>query len=320
MTNSNVSKNHSYGSLKRTAKHQPRKRFGQNFLHDQSIISQIVDSIGLSRDDNLIEIGPGMGALTEPLLEQVDVMTVIELDRDLASSLRIRIGANSHPNFNIITANAMQFDYSSLYYQQNSNNLDRNIIDENNAVDKEVEGTNQDSSEPKKLRIVGNLPYNISTPLLFTLLQYSDIIEDMHFMLQKEVVERITAEVGSKIYGRLSVIMQYFCETEYLLTVPKGAFNPPPKVTSAVFRLRPHLVKPVQANDEKLFALVVREAFNHRRKTLRAIFKQSSLLPTLTDEDFASIGIEGNARPETLSVEDFVELSNLVHAKPHESV
>ena len=293
MTHSEASKHPLHDTLKKAAKHQPRKRFGQNFLHDETIISQIVDSINLNRDDNLVEIGPGMGALTEPLLEQVEAMTVIELDRDLASSLRIRIGANSHPNFNIINANAMQFDYSTLYA-------------------KEADGA---EAQPKKLRIVGNLPYNISTPLLFTLLQYSDIIEDMHFMLQKEVVERITADVGSKIYGRLSVIMQYFCETEYLLTVPRGAFNPPPKVTSAVFRLRPHPSKPVQAEDEKLFALVVRETFNHRRKTLRAIFKQSSLMPTLTDEDFSSIGIEGNARPETLDVKDFVLLSNLVSAK-----
>lgn len=266
--------------------HQPRKRFGQNFLHDTSIIGQIVDDIHLQRDDNLVEIGPGMGALTEPLLAQVDSMTVIELDRDLAGSLKLRIGANSHPDFTIITANAMQFDYSTLYSQE----------------------------EGKKLRVVGNLPYNISTPLLFKLLDYSDIIEDMHFMLQKEVVQRITAEVGSKIYGRLSVIMQYFCETQYLLTVPKGAFNPPPKVTSAVFRLRPHQVKPVVANDEDMFALVVRETFNHRRKTLRAIFKKSALMPTLSDDDIATIGIDGNARPETLSVTDFVNLSNLVIA------
>lgn len=289
MTQSDSSKHPLDATLKRSAKHQPRKRFGQNFLHDSSIISQIVDSINLNRDDNLVEIGPGMGALTEPLLEQVDAMTVIELDRDLASSLRIRIGANSHEHFDIITANAMNFDYASLY--------------------------DADSENPKKLRVVGNLPYNISTPLLFKLLDYADIIEDMHFMLQKEVVERITADVGSKIYGRLSVIMQYFCETQYLLTVPRGAFNPPPKVTSAVFRLRPHQQKPVQAADEKLFALVVRETFNHRRKTLRAIFKQSSLMPTLTDEDLATIGIDGNARPETLDVKQFVELTNLVIEK-----
>ncbi|WP_300395482.1 16S rRNA (adenine(1518)-N(6)/adenine(1519)-N(6))-dimethyltransferase RsmA [uncultured Psychrobacter sp.] len=265
----------------RTAKHQPRKRFGQNFLHDSSVIRQIVDSIRLERDDNLIEIGPGMGALTEPLLAEVNSMSVVELDRDLADSLRIRIGANSHPNFTIIKANAMDVDYRELY-----------------------------SEEKGKLRVVGNLPYNISTPILFHLLEFADVIEDMHFMLQKEVVERITADVGSKTYGRLSVIMQYHCETDYLLTVPRGAFNPPPKVTSAVFRLTPHTTKPVVAEDEDHFAIVVRETFNHRRKTLRAIFKQSALLPTLNEDDFAACAIDPQARPETLSVSDFVTLSN----------
>ncbi|WP_367111542.1 16S rRNA (adenine(1518)-N(6)/adenine(1519)-N(6))-dimethyltransferase RsmA [uncultured Psychrobacter sp.] len=264
-----------------SVKHQPRKRFGQNFLHDDSIIRQIVDSIRLERDDNLVEIGPGMGALTEPLLSEVDAMTVIELDRDLADSLRIRIGANSHPNFTIIKANAMDVDYRNLY-----------------------------SAERGKLRVVGNLPYNISTPILFHLLSFADVIQDMHFMLQKEVVERITADVGSKTYGRLSVIMQYHCETDYLLTVPRGAFNPPPKVTSAVFRLTPHVNKPVVAEDEQHFAIVVRETFNHRRKTLRAIFKKSTLLPTLSEDDFAACNIDPQARPETLSVSDFVALSN----------
>ena len=265
-------------------RHQPRKRFGQNFLHDEQIIARIVDAVHLNQDDNLLEIGPGMGALTEPLLAEVDGMTVIELDRDLASSLRIRIGANSHPDFTIIEANALDFDYASLATPDNP------------------------------LRVVGNLPYNISTPLLFKLLDYSDAIKDMHFMLQKEVVERITADVGSKIYGRLSVIMQYHCQTDYLLTVPKGAFNPPPKVTSAVFRLTPYKDKPIQARDEKLFAIVVREAFNHRRKTLRAIFKKSGILPSLDESDFANVNIDSNARPETLDVADFVRLSDLIHA------
>ncbi|WP_201583766.1 16S rRNA (adenine(1518)-N(6)/adenine(1519)-N(6))-dimethyltransferase RsmA [Psychrobacter jeotgali] len=272
-------------NLRRT-KHQPRKRFGQNFLHDESVIRQIVDSIHLDRDDNLIEIGPGMGALTEPLLAEVDAMTVVELDRDLADSLRIRIGANSHPNFTIIKASAMDVDYRELY-----------------------------SPERGKLRVVGNLPYNISTPILFHLLNYADVIKDMHFMLQKEVVERITAEVGSKTYGRLSVIMQYHCDTDYLLTVPKEAFNPAPKVTSAVFRLSPHKTKPVVAEDEPYFAIVVRETFNHRRKTLRAIFKKSTLLPTLSEDDFAACGIDPQARPETLSVSDFVALSNQAKAR-----
>lgn len=272
--------------------HQPRKRFGQNFLHDAGVISQIVDGIHIRRDDWLVEIGPGMGALTEPMLQYLDCMTVIELDKDLSSTLRMRIGANSHPDFNIIENNAMQVDYRGLYQQY------------------------QDKFETnKKLRIVGNLPYNISTPLLFHLLEFADVIEDMHFMLQKEVVDRITAEVGTKAYGRLSVIMQYHCQTEYLLTVPKGAFNPPPKVTSAVFRLLPFVNKPLIAEDEDKFAVVVRECFNHRRKTLRAIFKKNALLPTLDEAKLAeleTLGIDMQARPETLTVADFVTLSNVV--------
>lgn len=266
------------------ANHTPRKRFGQNFLHDTNIIGQIVRVIGLHRQDNLLEIGPGLGALTEPLLAEVDGMTVVELDRDLAGQLKINIGANSHPDFTIINDNAMQVDYRSL-----ANRLGKGPF-----------------------RVVGNLPYNISTPILFRLLEFSDVITDMHFMLQKEVVDRITAEPGTKEYGRLSVIVQYYCQTQYLLTVPKGAFNPPPKVISAVFRLTPFAEKPLVAKDEAVFAQVVRETFNHRRKTLRAIFKNSALLPSLDEQSFESININPQARPETLSVADFVHLSDLV--------
>lgn len=269
--------------------HAPRKRFGQNFLHDTSIIGQIVDGVRLSRTDNLLEIGPGLGALTEPLLAQVDGMTVIELDRDLAGALKINIGANSHRDFTIINDNAMHIDYRQL-------------------AQKIGKGA---------FRVVGNLPYNISTPILFRLLEFSDVITDMHFMLQKEVVDRITAEPNTKAYGRLSVIMQYHCVAEYLLTVPNGAFNPPPKVTSAVFRLTPFQIKPLQAQDEKLFETVVRETFNHRRKTLRAIFKSVSVLPTLDDEDFNQANISPSARPETLSVADFVRLSDVAFEKLH---
>nr|WP_315041967.1 16S rRNA (adenine(1518)-N(6)/adenine(1519)-N(6))-dimethyltransferase RsmA [uncultured Moraxella sp.] len=271
--------------------HQPRKRFGQNFLHDKSIISQIIDSIYANRDDFMLEIGPGMGAITEPLLAEVDKLTVVELDTDLADSLRIRIGANSNDGLTIVKANAMDVDYRELFAKMAQSN---------------------DSQTDKKLRIIGNLPYNISTPLLFHLLTFADVIQDMHFMLQKEVVDRITAEVNSKEYGRLSVMMQYFCETEYLLTVPNGAFNPPPKVTSAVFRLTPYQQKPIIASDEKMFALVVREAFNHRRKTLRAIFKKSPSLPTISEQDLMNAGLDPMARPETLSVRDFVNLSNVI--------
>lgn len=267
--------------------HDPRKRFGQNFLHDTSIIRQIVDSVRLSRSDNLLEIGPGLGALTEPLLAEVDGMMVIELDRDLADNLKINIGANSHPDFTIINDNAMHVDYRELAKRTGKG----------------------------AFRVVGNLPYNISTPILFRLLEFSAVITDMHFMLQKEVVDRITAEPNTKEYGRLSVVMQYFCEADYLLTVPKGAFNPPPKVTSAVFRLTPFKEKPITAQNEKLFMTIVRETFNHRRKTLRAIFKSVSILPTLDDGDFEKAGVNPQARPETLTVADFVRLSDVVHQK-----
>ncbi|WP_313420923.1 16S rRNA (adenine(1518)-N(6)/adenine(1519)-N(6))-dimethyltransferase RsmA [Moraxella sp. CTOTU49803] len=274
--------------------HRPRKRFGQNFLHDQVIIGRIIDSIHANRDDLMVEIGPGMGAITEPLLKEVNHLTVVELDTDLADSLRIRIGANSNDGLTIVKANAMEVDYRALFQQ--------------------VIGDNPNHTTDKKMRIVGNLPYNISTPLLFHLLSFADVIEDMHFMLQKEVVDRITAEVDSREYGRLSVMMQYYCETDYLLTVPNGAFNPPPKVTSAVFRLRPYQQTPIVADDEKLFALVVREAFNHRRKTLRAIFKKSPILPAVTEHQLVAWGLNPLARPETLSVQDFVTLANGIAA------
>lgn len=267
--------------------HAPRKRFGQNFLHDAGVIEQIVDSIRLQKEDNLLEIGPGLGALTEPLLAQVQGMTVIELDKDLANALKLNIGANSHPDFTIINDNAMQVDYRQLAQKIGKGSF----------------------------RVVGNLPYNISTPILFHLLEFSDVIKDMHFMLQKEVVDRITAEPNTKAYGRLSVVIQYFCQTQYLLTVPKGAFNPPPKVTSAVFRLTPFVKKPIIAHNEPLFMTIVREAFNHRRKTLRAIFKSVNILPKLSDDDFLMADIDPQARPETLSVADFVRLSDIAWQK-----
>lgn len=274
--------------------HQPRKRFGQNFLHDAGVIGQIVDAIAPNPDDLLLEIGPGMGALTEPLLDGVKRLTVVELDTDLADSLRIRIGANSHTGLTIVRANALQVDYRALYRDM--------------AAAAGLEPTKQD----KKLRVVGNLPYNISTPLLFYLIGFADVIDDMHFMLQKEVVERITAAPDSAEYGRLSVMIQYYCDTEYLLTVPNGAFRPAPKVTSAVFRLRPYLDKPLVARDEALFAHVVREAFNHRRKSLRAIFKKPANLPSVSETQLEQIGLAPMARPENLNVADFVQLSDAI--------
>lgn len=273
--------------------HHPRKRFGQNFLHDAGVIGQIVDAIAPSPDDFLLEIGPGMGALTEPLLASVHRLTVVELDTDLADSLRIRIGANSHTGLTIVKANALQVDYRDLYCAMAA-----------------AAGVDTQAEHANKLRVVGNLPYNISTPLLFYLIGFADVIDDMHFMLQKEVVERITAAPDTAEYGRLSVMMQYYCETEYLLTVPNGAFRPAPKVTSAVFRLRPYRNKPLVARDEALFAHVVREAFNHRRKSLRAIFKKPANLPSVSEAQLEQIGLAPMARPENLSVADFVHLSD----------
>lgn len=253
--------------------HQARKRFGQNFLHDQRVIEKIVRAVNPRRDDNVVEIGPGLAALTSPLIAEVDHLTVVELDRDLAAGLPRRV---AHPErLNIIEADALKFDFSTL-------------------------------SQEKPLRVVGNLPYNISTPLLFHLVQQGANIQDMHFMLQKEVVERITASPNTKEYGRLSVMLQYYCKATYLFEVPAGAFNPPPKVTSAVFRLEPYQEKPIQAENEKNLIALVAHVFTQRRKTLR-----NSLKGKVEEAGFVEAGIDPMARPETLSLSQFVALSNV---------
>ena len=252
--------------------HQARKRFGQNFLHDQRVIEKIVRAVNPRRNDNLVEIGPGLAALTSPLIAEVDKLNVVELDRDLAAGLPKRV---PYPErLNIIEVDALKFDFSTL-------------------------------SQDQPLRVVGNLPYNISTPLLFHLVQQGANIQDMHFMLQKEVVERITAEPNSKEYGRLSIMLQYYCKATYLFEVPAGAFNPPPKVTSAVFRLEPYSQKPIQAQNERNFAALVAHVFTQRRKTLR-----NSLKGKLDDAAFAHVGIDPMARPENLSLAQFVALSD----------
>ncbi|MEC7120213.1 MAG: 16S rRNA (adenine(1518)-N(6)/adenine(1519)-N(6))-dimethyltransferase RsmA [Pseudomonadota bacterium] len=257
--------------------HQARKRFGQNFLHDQRVIDKIVNAVAPKSGDFLVEIGPGLGALTAPLLNRAEHLTVVELDRDLAAGLPNRVSDPS--KLTIVEADALRFDFPSL-----------------------LRGQPQD-----RLRVVGNLPYNISTPLLFHLLQYDGQIQDMHFMLQKEVVDRIVAPPNSKTYGRLSVMMQYFCQPTFLFEVPAGAFVPAPKVTSAVFRLQPYTDKPIQAANEKHFSQVVAHVFTQRRKTLR-----SSLKGQIDDAGFARAGIDPMARPETLSVAQFVALSDVM--------
>ncbi|GAB6069601.1 16S rRNA (adenine(1518)-N(6)/adenine(1519)-N(6)) -dimethyltransferase RsmA [Thiomicrorhabdus hydrogeniphila] len=262
----------------RSSGHKHKKQFGQNFLNNGRVIDQIVASIRPKPDNHMVEIGPGEAALTTPLIDVVKRLDIIEIDNDLIGPLKIRFA--SKPAFHLHHTDALTFDYSTLL-----------------------------EFEPEQpLRIVGNLPYNISSPLMFHLLNYSDHILDMHFMLQKEVVDRITAKPGIKAYGRLSVMIQYACETEYLFTVGPENFTPPPKVESAIVRLLPYKQKPFIADNEQAFADLVKQAFSQKRKTLR-----NTLKGTLDAEQIESCGINPTARAETLSVEKFVELANLYH-------
>jgi 16S rRNA (adenine1518-N6/adenine1519-N6)-dimethyltransferase len=255
--------------------HTPRKRFGQNFLHDHNIIYNILSSLQAKPDEHWVEIGPGMGALTEPLLNLELRLDVVELDRDLVSLLKDKF--KQHANLEIFSADALRFDFSALV--------------KNN----------------EKLRIIGNLPYNISTPLMFHLLDNAQCIDDMHFMLQKEVVDRICAEPGSKKYGRLSVMMQYYCATELLFDVPPESFDPAPKVMSAIVRLVPHQQPPVEVNDITMLNRVVVQAFSQRRKTLR-----NSLKKLIEEDAIIALNIDPTLRAEALSLADFAKLSNLL--------
>jgi 16S rRNA (adenine1518-N6/adenine1519-N6)-dimethyltransferase len=252
--------------------HQARKRFGQNFLLDNGVIGDIVDAIRPQRGEHIIEIGPGMGALSRPLLERVDELTAIEIDRDLAAILQKEFA----PRLHLHVGDVLEFDFSSL---------------------------------GEDLRIVGNLPYNISTPLLFHLAAHAARIRDIHVMLQKEIVDRLTAAPGDSNYSRLSVMAQYRFSSELLIEVPPTAFNPAPKVDSAVVRLIPLRPLPHIAQDEKVLARVVSAAFMQRRKTLR-----NSLAGFLATTDFAELGIAANARAQELSVTQFVAIANRVSA------
>lgn len=259
--------------------HKARKRFGQNFLHDQNIIDRIVGSIRPNPDQHLVEIGPGRGAITEPLLEATGgQLDVVELDRDLIPMLRAQFFR--HEGLQIHEGDALQFDFGSL------------------------------ATDDRPLRLVGNLPYNISTPLMFHLLNYSDVIMDMHFMLQKEVVQRLCAAPGDNAYGRLGIMMQYHCEARFLFTVPSGAFTPAPKVESAIVRLTPRKQPKTPATDYDLFAKVVKAAFAQRRKTLK-----NNLKEFLSTADYESLGINAGARAETIAIDDFVRIANHVDAR-----
>lgn len=260
--------------------HRPRKRFGQNFLESDSVIRRIVGAIAPARDDRIVEIGPGLGALTQPLLERVDRLDVVELDRDLASTLNDRLG---QPDGLVVhEADALEFDFAGLV-------------------------------RPRPLRVVGNLPYNISTPLLFHLLDQADSIRDMHFMLQKEVVDRICAEPGTKAWGRLGVMTQVRAETQRLFTVPPGAFRPAPKVDSAIVRIVPRRLDDEQRAELPTLERVVRAAFAQRRKTLRNTLKGLIDAATMTRLD-----IDPGRRAETLSIDEFRRLADaLDDGTPH---
>ena len=254
--------------------HKPRKRFGQNFLHDRHVIHKIVESINPAPDDSLVEIGPGQGAITKDLLQAVGSLDVVELDRDLVGPLAEMCGPLGE--LRIHNADILKFDLCQL------------------------------AAAGRPLRVVGNLPYNISTPILFHLLEQARCIKDMHFMLQKEVVQRMAASPGGKTYGRLSVMLQAQCKVTKLFEIPPGAFNPPPKVDSAFVRLVPFDEPPVQIDDMGLFQQVVTQAFAQRRKTLR-----NSLGKLLSAEAIESAGIDPGLRAERLDVEAFARLANV---------
>ncbi|MEE9310528.1 MAG: 16S rRNA (adenine(1518)-N(6)/adenine(1519)-N(6))-dimethyltransferase RsmA [Cocleimonas sp.] len=262
-------------------KYKTKKRFGQHFLHDHHVIQKLIYEINPNSSDLMVEIGPGLGALTFPLLEQINQLHVVEIDRDVIK----RLEQQNNPKLTIHSVDALQYDFTQL---------------------------TDNSSEP--LRVVGNLPYNISTPLIFHLLEplsntnkQKSTITDMHFMLQNEVVERISAKPGNKVFGRLSVMVQYYCETEYLFFVGPESFDPPPKVDSAILRLTPWADRPYKANNDEQLSQLVAQAFSMRRKTLR-----NNLKKIISAEQIENIGIDPSHRAETLSVEDFVKLSNLL--------
>lgn len=274
--------------------HQPRKRFGQNFLRDEGVLAQIIAAINPRVNDLMVEIGPGLGALTCELLPRLQQLHVIEFDRDLIPHLERN--CTDLGEVIIHQEDVLQFDFAKLIAIA----LDPAVELRGDKIKSE-----QDDNR-RKLRMVGNLPYNISSPIIFHLLKFAPLIKDMHFMLQKEVVDRLSAQVGTKAYGRLTVMVQYFCDAQKLFDVDAQAFYPQPKVTSSFIRLIPYKKLPVQAKDFARFAEIVKIAFSQRRKTLR-----NALQSVVTVEQLQILGIDGRLRPEQLGVAEFVEIANL---------
>ncbi len=264
-----------------------KKHLGQNFLHDRSVIDKIVLAVNPKPGDRLVEIGPGQGALTFPLLDRHGELTVIEFDRDLIAPLTE--AARQHGQLEIIHRDVLQVDFTALAAGGDS--------------DGRPDGPSGLVEGP--IRLVGNLPYNLSSPILFHALDHAAAITDMVFMLQKEVVDRMAAGPGTKVYGRLSVMLQAYCTVSPLFIVPPGAFYPVPKVDSAVVRLVPRPAADINIIDRRLFADLVRDGFGQRRKTLR------NALSRICDEAaMEAVGISPKARAEQVGVEDFVRLAN----------
>ncbi|MFL9926486.1 16S rRNA (adenine(1518)-N(6)/adenine(1519)-N(6))-dimethyltransferase RsmA [Herbaspirillum lusitanum] len=252
-------------------KHIPRKRFGQNFLTDDVVLHNIISTIGPQADDVMVEIGPGLAAMTALLLEDLRHLHVVELDRDLVVRLQKRFDP---ARLQVHSADALQFDFTSIPVPAG-----------------------------KRLRVVGNLPYNISSPLLFHLAEIAPLVQDQHFMLQKEVVERMVAEPGSKTYGRLSVMLQWRYHMELMFVVPPDAFDPPPRVDSAIVRMIP-LAQPLQCDQLQLGQLVTK-AFSQRRKVIR-----NCVAGLLSEQELIDHGVDPQARPEAVPVGQFVALAN----------
>jgi 16S rRNA (adenine1518-N6/adenine1519-N6)-dimethyltransferase len=252
--------------------HRARKRFGQNFLQDQGLINRLVQLINPKPDDNVVEIGPGQGALTAPLLDTLNKLDAVEIDRDLVAMLTEKF---ANQPLTIHEADALKFDFNALITGQ-------------------------------PIRVIGNLPYNISTPLIFHLLDYQTAIKDMHFMLQLEVVERLAAKSSTKAYGRISVVCQYYCDIEQCFLVPPTAFNPQPKVMSAIVKLTPRPFKITVQNDD-LFIRLVKACFAQRRKTLK-----NNLKSILNREQMQQLDCDLSLRPEALTVEMYVKLTNTI--------
>ena len=271
-------------------KHIPRKRFGQHFLTDQSIIEAIVGAIAPKAGQQMVEIGPGLGALTQPLLERAGALTVIELDRDLAAHWRARGGVQ------VIESDVLKVDFRVVF----GSNLPIQAAEAARAATESIVNTG--------LRIVGNLPYNISTPILFHLLPYAEMVQDQHFMLQKEVIERMVAKPSTAAYGRLSVMLQWRYAMENFLHVPPEAFDPPPRVDSAVVRMVPRAQPaPLQP---KVLEELVQVAFSQRRKILR-----NTLGKWLAERGFAG-EFDEKRRAEEVPVSEYIQLAQAIGAQP----